>query len=278
MARKRTIVGIGEALLAELPGNSSAIPAGLAVEVAHAVAQLNHRGMPISRVGQDAYATELLSQLAAVENIDLTHMQSDPDLPTGRLVVRAIAGKRTTMLDQRAAFDNLQWDFDLMDVAKDTEAAIFGMVAQRGGQSRSVITRFLSEATGSIIVVDLTNRLETSFDRATAFKSLEVSHLAVVDAAVVSLLRLSAGDGAPQEIAQRLLRDYELSGVIWHDANEPLKLIGHSEAARTSRNVSLEDRHLVIAALLIAMLDGESTSQAIDAATAALVRKSTGSS
>ena len=51
MARRRTIVGIGEALLAEHPDREE--PAGLAPLVAINAILLGHRGLAISRLGQD---------------------------------------------------------------------------------------------------------------------------------------------------------------------------------------------------------------------------------
>ena len=105
MARKRTIVGLGEALLAEHPDREE--PAGLALLVPRYAVLLGHEGIAISRLGQDPAAQELIAQLQVL-GVDVTHLQSDPDLATGRWFVRSNGAETFHSLDSEAAFDNLQ--------------------------------------------------------------------------------------------------------------------------------------------------------------------------
>ncbi|MHC4128850.1 MAG: hypothetical protein ACYSUA_11905, partial [Planctomycetota bacterium] len=140
MARKRVIVGIGEALLAEYPDREE--PAGLAALVPIQAVLLGHEGIAISRLGQDRAADALLSGLRE-RGVDVSHLQSDPDLATGRLVIRALGG--ATLLDAHAAYDQLQWDFDLADIAQGADAVVFGALIMRSGQARSAVDRFLDE-------------------------------------------------------------------------------------------------------------------------------------
>jgi sugar/nucleoside kinase (ribokinase family) len=185
MPRPRTIIGIGEALLCEFPDRAE--PGGLAVQVALAAKSLGDNGLAISRIGQDRAGDELLGQLTRA-GLNTTHVQSDPDQPTGRLVVRSIAGKSSTTLTSKAAFDNLQWDFDLVDVAQQAEGVVFGNLARRDGQSRSVIKQFLAECTGALRVFDLSNRGDAPIDRADVRSALEYTDALVADAAALRVL------------------------------------------------------------------------------------------
>jgi len=204
---QRRIVGIGEALLAE--HGADTMPSGLAVDVAIWATRCGHIGIPISRLGQDDRGRRIAEALRELE-IDVTHLQSDPDLPTARRVVRMIGGRDdagSARLDERAAFDNLQWDFDLTDVAREADAVIFGMTAQRGGLSGSVIRRFLSEATGALRVFDLTNRAGDDFDHSQAQRSMESADIVIVDRAAASMLlhRSDPPDLSSRSVIKQLL-------------------------------------------------------------------------
>ena len=92
MTGRRVIVGVGEALLAE--EGDREVPCGLGLLVPIYAVLLGHEGIAISRLGQDAPASALLSRLRELGCV-VTHLQSDPDLATGR-VRRNARGGRTT--------------------------------------------------------------------------------------------------------------------------------------------------------------------------------------
>jgi hypothetical protein len=221
MSRPRVIVGIGEALLCETPERIE--PGGLAVNTALEAAKLGHAGIAISRIGQDRAGDDLLGLLTKAR-LNTAHLQSDPDLPTGRIIVRTVAGKVAQSLTARAAFDNLQWDFDMIDAAQQADAVVFGGLARREGQSRSVIKQFLAECTGAIRVFDMTNRAGDTVDRAEARAALEFAEAAVVDAVALKALvpgwaPAVAGSPAPHapamnEPARELLIANRLSFVL----------------------------------------------------------------
>lgn len=185
MASPRVIIGIGEALLCE--SSERIEPGGLAINIALETAKLGHTGIAISRIGQDRAGDDLLSLLAKAK-LNAAHLQSDPDLSTGRLTIRNVAGKVTRTLTARAAFDNLQWDFDLVDVAQQAEAVVFGGLARRDGQSRSVIKQFLAECTGAVRLFDMTNRASDAVDRVEFRSGFEFAEAAVMDAVALKAM------------------------------------------------------------------------------------------
>lgn len=191
--RQRVIVSIGEALLCEFPDRIE--PGGLALSVAIAAAKAGHRGMAVSRVGQDAAGEQLLQQAREL-GVDVEHVQTDPDLPTGRMITRSLAGKATRTLTANAAFDNLQWDFDMIDLAQRADAVVFGHLARRGGQARSVIKQFLLECRGAMRVFDLTNRAVDSIERSDVWTGLEFCEVLAADEAALRTLAPAAGANA----------------------------------------------------------------------------------
>ena len=163
MARQRTIIGLGETLLLEHPDRTTV--GGLAARVAMRAVSLGHRGVVVSRIGQDPPAAEM-RHLLDEAGVDITYVQQDPDLPTARVIVRPIGPRLERHREERAAFDNLQADFDLMDIAQATDAVVYGLLTRRSGQTRSEENRFLAECGAALRVFDLTNRLDDTIDHA----------------------------------------------------------------------------------------------------------------
>ncbi len=196
MARQRVIVGIGEAALAErLDGEE---PTGLALLVPIAAAMLGHRGVAISRLGQDAAADELVRRLRA-SGVEVDHLQSDPDLATGRApAVRQDRGPRGDD-GSPVAWDNLQWDFDLIDVAQIADGVVFSALGRRNGQARSTSDRFLAECRSAVRLHDLTRRPAGGLDRGRVLTTLRGVEGAAVDNA--ALTQLLPGSGGPDPTA-----------------------------------------------------------------------------
>lgn len=258
LARNR-IVGIGEAVLTERDGR--AVVDGLAIEVARWAAKCGHIGIPVSRLGQDERAGRILEELKQ-QQIDISHMQSDPDLPTARRVIRSIAGRSdagVVRMDDRAAFDNMQWDFDLVDVAQEADAVVFGMVAQRGGTSSSVISRFLSEATGALRILDLTNRTSDDFDRQQALRNMDAADVAIIDpvAAGVLLRRSVSSDVTGSQTMSRLLSIGSIAMLVTVDYGEPVTVCAGEVVSRTSVEWSSADHALMRIAMVHSQLRGD---------------------
>lgn len=208
----RTIIGIGELLLARLPQREG--PGGLAVETALTARRLGYRGVPVSRIGQDSFGERLLTMLHERE-VDVAHLQSDPDLPTGRLTVRSLAGRITRSFDDRAAFDNLQWDFDLEDLAQTADAVIFSSLARRGAQARTTIDRFLDSSRQALLVFNLTTGGGFTPDRLMVTHGLTLAHGAVLDAGSIGVLAPgNAGDDSPAAL-RRLVQQHDLAFVLF---------------------------------------------------------------
>ncbi|MHC5115000.1 MAG: PfkB family carbohydrate kinase [Planctomycetota bacterium] len=248
MPRSLTIVGLGEALLMERPDGAQA--AGLAAAVAVRAAELGHVGVVISRVGQDAPGAELTELLDAA-GVNTTHLQSDPDLPTGRTIVRATGDVVARHLDARAAFDNLQWDFDLEDVAQQADAVVFSMLTRRSGQTRSEENRFLAACAGAIKILDMTT-IDGAPDRRQALAALEIADGAIVHAEAVHAV-LPGSDGKPlTDVAADVRRQSELSLLVTVEpAGAKTKVTVHRDDGTWSATVDADRAALTTAQLAI---------------------------
>jgi fructokinase len=174
MLEVKTIVGVGEALFDIFPDESRLGGAPLNVAVhAH---QLGNRGVVISRVGQDRLGDQVLAELRQRE-MPTDHMQSDPDLPTGTVIVDVdAAGEPRYEIVEGVAWDNLQWDFDLEDIGRACHAICFGSLAQRNSQARNTIYRFLDVARQAIRLFDV--NLRGDVERRALERSFELSNAA----------------------------------------------------------------------------------------------------
>jgi sugar/nucleoside kinase (ribokinase family) len=268
MSRQRVIVGIGEALLWESGGKLR--PGGLAVQTAIGATQLGHQGVVVSRIGQDAAAEEVLRQLRALP-VNLDALQSDPDLATGRLVERTIGQRTMRTLTSRAAFDNLQWDFDLVDVAQQADAVVFGQLARREGQSQSIIKRFLAECTGAIRLFDLTNRAGEEVDRIDARSGLELAEGLVADHAALKALAPFWDGKDAHAAASEVLRSSAslafVASVEVADGAHVMTIHAGEQTSRSPRAVPASQQASVMVAVLHGMLEGWELSRSLELAT-----------
>jgi sugar/nucleoside kinase (ribokinase family) len=264
MARQRTIVGLGEAVLIEHPDRIE--PSGLGCGIAVQAARFGHAGVVISRIGQDDQG-RMLVELLQECGVDVSHVQWDPDLPTGRVVVRPIGGRVARYLESRAAFDNLQWDFDLEDVAQQTDAVVYGMLTRRGGQSRSEENRFISACGAAIKLFDLTNDLGDRPERGHAISGLEYADATLITRAALDAILPGTAELEMGEAASHLLRAFDLSLVLMlanDDDAARLTAYTKEDASATALAAGRVALDVAIVAFLQALLRGRTVADAIE--------------
>lgn len=172
MATAKKIVGLGEALF-DLFGDQARL-GGAPLNVAVHAQQLGNRGLVVSRIGQDDYGNDLIAELQG-RGMSVDYIQHDPDLPTGRVIVRVSdSGEPDYDIVGDVAWDVLQYDPDLEDLARAADAICFGTLAQRNGQSRNTIYRMLEAARHAIRLLDV-NLRQQYYDRRILTRSLELA-------------------------------------------------------------------------------------------------------
>ena len=221
MAASFTIVGLGEALFDIFPDQQILGGAPLNVAVhAHQLGQVRGgQGVVVSRIGQDDLGRRVVDDLTA-RGMSTAHLQTDPDRPTGRVYVGTDArGQPEYEIVEGVAWDWLQADPDLEDLARSCDAVCFGSLAQRIAQSRRTIYRFLNVARQAIRMFDVNLRqnshsrdiIRESIKRSTVVK-LNVEELPIV----ASLTGLPKPDGpaGADAAAEALLRRHKLKAVV----------------------------------------------------------------
>lgn len=265
MARQRMIIGLGVAQLSE--ADDAPVAAGLAVTVAMAGRQQGHHGVVVSRLGQDAAADELTGLLREA-GIETRHLQTDPDLPTGR-VMRRILGRSVVDSDTAMpAFGNLQWDYDLVDLAQQADVVIAGMTAAQHSQTRIVMQQFLHECGRAIRVIDLTD-LVPGTERRIAEAMLSSSDVAIIDQASLDGVAPAPPDETRDVRLSRLMRDGGIGLIIWMDdvdTSSPISLYHADGVATTTRVVDAARRLDAIVAILLSVVVGGDAQASVAAA------------
>lgn len=261
---------MGELLQVRRTGE--ALPGGLAADVALTAARLGHRGIAVSRLGQDDAAEAIRAPLERA-GVDLSHLQSDPDLPTGRLSIRTIAGRTTRSLDDLAAFDLMQWDFDLEDLARRADVIMFSALGRRHGQARSVVDRTLDFARQSLRVFDLTTRAAGDLERSVYALGLDAAEALVVDREALDTIMPGARSEPVKVAISRLISQHELLFVV--ELNDAQRLTVHTSEEQVASEATIDEpvRTAALVGLLDAVLDGHAWSRAL--AIAALVAERT---
>lgn len=185
-----TIVGLGEALFDVFPNGRRKLggaPLNFAVH-AHQLANVSGgRALPVSRVGTDELGDEVVATLGRF-GIDTSYIQRDATHPTGQVVVGlSESGQPHYTIESGAAWDFLNFEDRLTELACTCDAVCFGSLAQRSAQTREAIRLFLRLAKDAIRFFDVNLRqnwydtptLLDSFGLASAIK-LNVEELDVL--------------------------------------------------------------------------------------------------
>lgn len=144
MARKHTIVGLGEVLWDLLPGGKQL--GGAPANFAYITSLLGDRGVVASRVGTDALGKEAVRKLETL-SLEIAHLQRDSQHPTGTVKVEVDShGQPVFEISENVAWDFLEWTPEWESLAKQADAICFGSLAQRSSGSRQTMLRFLQAA------------------------------------------------------------------------------------------------------------------------------------
>ncbi len=223
-----TIVGVGEALFDIIDGEErlGGAPLNVAVHAHQLGRRRGGEGVIVSRVGQDDLGDRAI---ALVQQRDLSpaFLETDPDRATGRVYVDlGPDGQPAYDIVQNAAWDNLQFDPDLEDLAQRTTAVCYGSLAQRDAQTRNTLYRFLDACPHATKMFDVNLRQEF-YDRRIIQRS--------VDQATILKLNL---DELPI-VAQMLAADPDPRAIL--DKRPGLQMIALTRGADGTRLVTRQD-------------------------------------
>ena len=141
MNQKRYVVGLGEVLWDVLPEGKKlgGAPANFAYHAGQFLGMDNT--IAVSALGDDKLADETIE---ALKEHDLNDLLPRVPYPTGTVQVQLDEqGIPTYDIKENVAWDNIPFDDDIAEIARNCRAVCFGSLAQRNVVSRETIQKFL---------------------------------------------------------------------------------------------------------------------------------------
>ena len=138
---KRYVVGLGEVLWDVLPEGKKlgGAPANFAYHVGQFLGMNNT--IAVSALGEDKLADETIE---ALREHGLNDLLPRVPYPTGTVQVQLDEqGIPTYDIKENVAWDNIPFDDDIAEIARNCRAVCFGSLAQRNVVSRETIQKFL---------------------------------------------------------------------------------------------------------------------------------------
>ena len=154
---KNLTVGMGEALWDVLPEGKKI--GGAPANFAYHVSQFGLPSMAVSAIGDDPLGNEIRENFISK---GLKHHLATVPYATGTVQVELDPnGVPQYEIKENVAWDNIPWNPELEEIAKNTKAVCFGSLAQRNVVSRETIGRFLDtmpHEEDSLVVFDVNLR------------------------------------------------------------------------------------------------------------------------
>ena len=141
MNQKRYVVGLGEVLWDVLPEGKKlgGAPANFAYHAGQFLG--SDYTIAISALGKDKLADETIE---ALKEHGLNNLLPRVPYPTGTVQVQLDEqGSPTYDIKENVAWDNIPFDDDIQQIARNCRAVCFGSLAQRNVVSRETIQKFL---------------------------------------------------------------------------------------------------------------------------------------
>jgi fructokinase len=214
MSRRPILVGLGEVLwdvFSDGPRFGGA-PANFASSVA-ALAPGELEVHMVSAVGRDELgrrAVELLKE----RGVDTSRVAVS-DHPTGQVLVRLDAdGRPSYEISEGAAWDNIEWNDDLQQLAIAADVVCFGTLGQRSGTSRRTIQRFVESTPENCLRIFDINLRAPFWTEEVVLQSLELANVVKLnDTELVDLARMLGWSGTQEELLARLIRRFSLQAL-----------------------------------------------------------------
>jgi fructokinase len=156
LSTRRIVVGLGELLWDILPSGKQL--GGAPANFAYITSLLGDRGIPVSRLGEDALGAEAIHRLNELALLT-EFIQKDAEHPTGTVKVEVDgSGQPCFEISEAVAWDFLEWTTQWQKLAERADAVCFGSLAQRSERSRATIRSFLAASRSAVRVFDVNLR------------------------------------------------------------------------------------------------------------------------
>ncbi len=224
---KDSIVSFGEIVWDQFEDTS--ILGGAPLNVAY---HLHASGWPVrivSRIGDDELGRETLQQIKQL-GLPLMTIQQDRDLPTGRVLVSLDEHNEPSFeIAAPAAWDNIQADTVLSQLAETPFHLVFGTLAQRNETSRSSLHRLLKQADIKFYDVNLRPPYTKPEQVLASIKAANVVKVNREELMSLDDWFMQGKKGRVEEIGRELLNSFDLSLLAVTDGDRGAQLITRDE-------------------------------------------------
>lgn len=207
------IVGLGEILWDIFPDKTRF--GGAPANYACAVAALTDKAdvYMVAGVGNDELGQQAVHELQQ-RNIQTDGLQFRPN-PTGQVNVRLNkAGNAEYTFADDAAWDDLQWNDSLQQLAHNTDVVCFGTLGQRSTESSATIQSFVENVPDSGLKIFDVNLRPPFFNDDTIRQSLALANVLKLNEEELPLVaQLSGVSGSQNELLQQIADTWQLRTI-----------------------------------------------------------------
>ncbi len=228
------VIGLGELLWDLFPTGRRA--GGAPANFAFHANQLGCRGLPASRVGQDALGDDLIEFLRQ-QGLATELIQHDPSNPTGTVSVKLDAsGHPSYVIHTDVAWDRLEPDASLLEVAGRASAICFGTLGQRSATARDSIRDVIRHAGDDCLIVFDVNLRQQFYSRDIIVESLRVANIVKLNddevTVLTSLLELDTAVDDFEGFGREIIRRYGPRMVCITQGSKGASLVTTAESIR----------------------------------------------
>ena len=208
--KKPVVVGVGELLWDVFPTGKRA--GGAPINFVYHATQLGAEGYAVSAVGNDAFGTEILQELA--KNHIANYIDS-LTYPTGSVKVELNNGIPSYTIIENVAWDHIPLTQKSIDLVKKADAICYGTLSLRHPDSRNTITTLLSYARKDALRFYDINLRQHYYSKELIEELLKLANVFKVnDEELLVIKDLFGVKGTDEEVCKYFMDKYNLKYVI----------------------------------------------------------------
>jgi len=219
-----TIVGLGELLWDMLPNGKKL--GGAPCNFAFHSHQAGLYSYIVSAIGNDKNGNEILEVIESL-NLNPAYIQILKDKPTGTVSVKLDEnGNPDYTIHENVAWDNIEWNTEIEEIASRADAVCYGSLAQRNTKSRETITHFLNLTKPKCLRVFDINLRQHYYSREIIHSSLLYANILKLNEDELPVVAdLFLYKGTDEEILEHILLDYQLDLIAFTKGSQKSLLI-----------------------------------------------------
>jgi fructokinase len=236
------IVGLGELLWDLLPTGEKML-GGTTANFAYIAGQLGNNAAIVSRIGNDANGFEVPLWLKS-KGIVTDYIQTDRKYPTGIVIVSFENGQPVYKVVEQVAWDYLEMNDNLRDLALSCDAVCFGTLGQRSVVSRDTIQKFVKLTRSNCLRVFDVNLRQEYYSKEVLINSLNLADVIKLNheelPIIAEMLEIN-GDNAI-ESAKGLLLKFDLKLIcVTRGANGSLLITDEKISENAGLKITVKD-------------------------------------